>query len=58
MQLLLPPIDLESLPDETRKWLLAKAAQLACDPVEVIRKELDQAATDDGFTPDRKRHAA
>lgn len=51
MKLLLPPIDLESLPEETRKWLLAKAAQLGCDPLEVIRKELDQAATDDGFTP-------
>jgi hypothetical protein len=57
MDLLLPPIDLETLPEETRTWLLAKSAQLGCDPVEVIRQELDTAAGLDGFAPKRDRAA-
>jgi len=51
MELLLPPIDLKKLTDETRNWLLAKSAQLGCDPMEVIQKELDARAAADGFEP-------
>lgn len=57
MQLLLPPIDLETVPEATRTWLLAKAAQKGCDPIEVIREELDQAAGLDGFKTAGKEDA-
>ena len=51
MALQLPPIRLEDLAPETRDWLLAAAAAEGVDPVALLRRTLDAAATRDGFHP-------